>query len=90
MSAHEKSMRPVSKLPEVGTKEWGDLVENEFALVETSKRSTSSYEEIMTALAWYFGDDGYYASAESIYEIINQEHDPIETIAKALDDYREQ
>ncbi len=50
----------------------------------------SAYEEIMTALAWYFGDDGYYASAESIYEIINQEHDPIETIAKALDDYREQ
>lgn len=50
----------------------------------------SAYEEIMAALAWYFGDDGYPVSAESIYEIIHQEHDPIETIAKALDDYRDQ
>lgn len=48
-----------------------------------------TYEEIMTALAWYFGDGVYPASAENIYEVIQQEHDPIETIANALDDYRE-
>lgn len=50
----------------------------------------TAYEEIMTALAWYFGDDGYPASADCIYEIIHQEHDPIQTIANALDDYRGQ
>lgn len=49
----------------------------------------SAYEEIMAALAWYFGDDGDTITPDCIYEIINQEHDPIETIAKALDDYRE-
>lgn len=49
----------------------------------------SAYKEIMDALGWYFGDGEYNASSECIYEIIGQEHDPIETIAKALDDYRE-
>ena len=49
----------------------------------------SAYEEIMNALAFYFGDgEGLNPSEESIREIISQEHDPIETIAKALDDYR--
>ncbi|HEM8794139.1 hypothetical protein ACE3JA_19720 [Enterobacter hormaechei subsp. xiangfangensis] len=50
----------------------------------------SAHEEIMNALAFYFGDGGgLNPSEESIREIISQEHDPIETIAKALDDYRE-
>ena len=50
----------------------------------------SAYNEIMNALAFYFGDGGYlYPSEDSIREIISQEHDPIETIAKALDDYRD-
>lgn len=49
-----------------------------------------AYEEIMNALAFYFGDGGgLYPSEESIREIISQEHDPIETIAKALEDYRD-
>ncbi|HDC4664533.1 TPA: hypothetical protein O8U43_001908 [Enterobacter cloacae] len=49
----------------------------------------SAYNEIMNALAFYFGDgEGLNPSEESIREIISQEHDPIETIAKALDDYR--
>lgn len=49
----------------------------------------SAYDEIMNALAFYFGDgEGLKPSEESIREIISQEHDPIETIAKALDDYR--
>ncbi|WP_447875859.1 hypothetical protein [Serratia fonticola] len=47
-----------------------------------------AYEEIMNALAWYFGDGELTPSEESIREIIGQEHDPIETIATALDDYR--
>ena len=50
----------------------------------------SAYDEIMNALAFYFGDgEGLIPSEESIREIISQEHDPIETIAKALDDYRD-
>ncbi|WP_222168055.1 hypothetical protein [Citrobacter amalonaticus] len=49
----------------------------------------SAYDEIMNALAFHFGDGGgLNPSKESIYEIISQEHDPIETIANALDDYR--
>ena len=49
----------------------------------------SAYDEIMNELAFYFGDgEGLTPSEESIREIISQEHDPIETIAKALDDYR--
>ncbi|MDQ7209037.1 hypothetical protein ABQ336_10890 [Serratia fonticola] len=48
-----------------------------------------AYEEIMKALAWYFGDGELMASAETIYEIIGQESDPIATIATALDDYRD-
>lgn len=48
----------------------------------------SAYDEIMKALTFYFGDgEGLNPSEESIREIISQEHDPIETIAKALDDY---
>lgn len=52
------------------------------------ERETGAYTEIMNALAAYFGDGVLTPSHESIYEIITQEHDPIETIAKALDDYR--
>ncbi|HHJ4549247.1 TPA: hypothetical protein ACQJXM_004004 [Citrobacter freundii] len=49
----------------------------------------SAHEEIMNALAFYFGDgEGLNPSEESIREIISQEHDPISTIATALDDYR--
>ncbi|MEX3036423.1 hypothetical protein AB4K08_00950 [Serratia fonticola] len=47
-----------------------------------------AYEEIMNALAWYFSDGELMPSEESISEIISQEHDPIATIATALDDYR--
>jgi hypothetical protein len=49
----------------------------------------TAYEEIMKALAWYFGDGELMPSEESIYEIIGQEHDPIQLIANALEDYRE-
>ena len=49
-----------------------------------------AYEEIMNALAFFFGDgEMLQPSEESIREIISQEHDPIETIAEALDYYRE-
>ncbi|QNQ52587.1 hypothetical protein [Serratia liquefaciens] len=48
-----------------------------------------AYDEIMNALAFYFGDGVLTPSEKSIYEIIGQEHDPIETIANALEDYRE-
>lgn len=48
-----------------------------------------AYEEIMNALAWYFGDGELTPSEESIREIIGQEHDPIATIATALDDHRD-
>lgn len=49
-----------------------------------------AYEEIMKALSFYFSDDPTeQMSEESICEIIGQEHDPIGTIAAALDDYRE-
>lgn len=47
-----------------------------------------AYDEIMNALAFYFSDGELMPSAESIYEIIAQELDPIGTIANALDDYR--
>lgn len=46
----------------------------------------TAYEEIMNALRFYFGDD---MTDDSINEIIGQEHDPIDTISKALDDYRD-
>lgn len=49
----------------------------------------SAYKEIIEALEWYLGDGVNPLSSDCIYEIIGQEHDPIETIAKALDDYRE-
>ncbi|EPN1620215.1 hypothetical protein ACTV1I_002537 [Cronobacter dublinensis] len=48
----------------------------------------TAYEEIMNALAFYFSDGSLTPSEESIKEIISQEHDPIETIANAIDDYR--
>lgn len=47
-----------------------------------------AYDEIMAALAFYLGDGELMASEESIREVIGQEHDPIEMIGKALDDYR--
>ncbi|NWC63706.1 hypothetical protein [Cedecea sp. P7760] len=46
------------------------------------------YEEIINALAFYLGDGVINASEESIREVISQEHDPIETIANAIEDYR--
>ena len=48
----------------------------------------NAYEEIMNALAFYLGDGEIHASEESIREVIAQEHDPIEKIANAIDDYR--
>lgn len=49
-----------------------------------------AYEEIMKALSFYFSDEPTEKmSEESICEIIGQKHDPIRTIAAALDDYRE-
>lgn len=48
----------------------------------------TSYDEIMAALAFYLGDGELMASEESIREVIGQEHDPIELIRNALDDYR--
>lgn len=48
----------------------------------------SAYDEIMAALAFYLGDGELPASEESIREVIGQEHDPIEMIGNALDDYR--
>jgi len=51
-------------------------------------KETVSYDEIMNALAFYLGDGVHHASEESIREVISQEHDPIEMIANALDDYR--
>ena len=48
-----------------------------------------AYDELIAALGYYFGDGEIPASEESIREIIGQEHDPIQTIAEALDEYRE-
>lgn len=49
-----------------------------------------AYDEIMDALAFFFGDgDMLQPSEDNIREIISQEDDPIGTIAAALDDYRE-
>lgn len=48
----------------------------------------TTYDEIMNALAFYFGDGELTPSEESIREIISQEYDPIATISTALDDYR--
>lgn len=48
-----------------------------------------AYDELMAALGYYFGDGELMASEESIREIIGQERDPIQTIAEALDEYRE-
>ena len=42
----------------------------------------------MDALAFYLGDGILMASEESIREVFGQEHNPIETIADALEDYR--
>lgn len=49
----------------------------------------TGYDEVMTALAFYLSDGELMASEESIREVIGQEHDPIEMIGNALDDYRE-
>lgn len=49
----------------------------------------TGYDEIMVALAFYLGDGEIMASEESIREVIGQEHDPIEMIGNALNDYRE-
>lgn len=43
----------------------------------------TAHEEIMNALKFYLGDDA------NIDEIISQEHDPVQLIANALEDYRE-
>lgn len=48
-----------------------------------------AYDELMAALGFYFGDGELMASEESIREIIGQDHDPIQTIATALDDWRQ-
>lgn len=48
-----------------------------------------AYDELMAALGYYFGDGEMMVSEESIMEIIGQEHNPIQTIAEALDEYRE-
>lgn len=48
----------------------------------------TAYDELMAALGFYLGDGTHYASEESIREVIGQEHDPIETIAEALELYR--
>ncbi|TWY19406.1 hypothetical protein FR969_14705 [Enterobacter roggenkampii] len=52
------------------------------------EENESAYDELMNALAFYLGDGVLMASEESIREAIAQEHDPIETIANALEDYR--
>ncbi|WP_167608915.1 hypothetical protein [Cedecea colo] len=44
-----------------------------------------AYEEIMLALKYFFDVE----DEKNINEIIGQESDPIETIAAALDDYRD-
>jgi len=49
---------------------------------------SEAYVEIMNALAFYLGDGEIHASEDSIREVIGQEHDPIEMISNALDDYR--
>lgn len=46
----------------------------------------TAYEEIMNALRFYLGDD---TTDVNINEIISQEHDPIQLIANALENYRE-
>lgn len=48
----------------------------------------TAYDEIMNALAFYFGDGVLTASEGSIRKEITQSHDPIETIANALEDFR--
>jgi len=44
----------------------------------------SAYEEIMLALRFFFDVE----EDENVNEIIAQDHDPIGTIASALEDYR--
>jgi hypothetical protein len=50
----------------------------------------SAYEEIIAALKFYCGFEEMDESdaMNSINEIIGQDHDPVGTIAAALDDYR--
>ncbi|ERK06071.1 hypothetical protein L580_2755 [Serratia fonticola AU-P3(3)] len=47
-----------------------------------------AYEEIMNALKLYYAEDGDVLTDESVYEIIGQAHEPLGTVAKALDEYR--
>lgn len=47
----------------------------------------TAYEEIMNALRFYLDDEE--TTDANIDEIISQEHDPIQLIANALEDYRE-
>ncbi|HEM8613688.1 TPA: hypothetical protein U2Q68_003502 [Citrobacter amalonaticus] len=52
------------------------------------EENVSAYDELMDALAFYFGDGVLTASEESIRKEIAQSHDPIETIANALEEFR--
>lgn len=52
--------------------------------VGCTQGAMSAYEEIMLALRFFFGVE----EDENVNEIIGQDHDPIGTIAAALDDYR--
>lgn len=49
----------------------------------------NTYDEIMSALALFFGDgEMLQPSEDNIREIISQEDDPISTIAEAIDYYK--
>lgn len=48
---------------------------------------TNTYNEIINALCWYYGDGELRASEMSAREALCQEDDQIQTIADALDDY---
>lgn len=51
----------------------------------------TKYEEVIAALSFYFGLDELNEDdkMKSINEIIRQCHEPIETIAQALQDYND-
>lgn len=52
------------------------------------KENVSAYDELMEALAFYFGDGVLASSEESIRKEIALSHDPIETIANAMEEFR--
>lgn len=52
------------------------------------KENISAYDELMEALAFYFGDGVLASSEESIRKEIALSSDPIETIANALEEFR--